>query len=233
MHLEAATLSFHNLDFSNIKIQLPQNLITSDSLKAYNLQAEDITLQLDPQLDINGHFTFYEGQGHLSLDIGQFIEDSRTDLVFDIKGFNMNRLLADISEEIYISGFMDISGRLSLGEEEPRFNARFNSVRRRGVRQVMNFGAVKMIASIGGGGGVQIGRSNFGYSRIAGEIDIDRGYLTLKGNAGTRGDNEYIIRGGLFGGINLSIHRDFRTISMSYLSERLKSEWEEIAAEIR
>jgi len=65
------------------------------------------------------------------------------------------------------------------------------------------------------------GTSDFPYGLIAGRAIIDNGYLTIRGLAGRKGDQEILIKRGTFKGINLFIDRDLNTINIQDLKNRI------------
>ncbi|MCM8762174.1 MAG: hypothetical protein NC929_02490, partial [Candidatus Omnitrophica bacterium] len=94
--------------------------------------------------------------------------------------------------------------------------------KKKGVKQLMNFGAIKVIASLSGGSAIKsFGTSDFPYGMIAGSVVIHHRYLTIEGLAGRKGHQELLIKKGLFKGINLFIDRRFNTIEIQDLRNRI------------
>ncbi|MDX9799322.1 MAG: hypothetical protein RBT05_10750 [Bacteroidales bacterium] len=113
-----------------------------------------------------------------------------------------------MNEEVYISGVMDIEGKGYYSNGSPVLELIFKTKKSKGVKQVMNFGAVKFISSLGGGNPIKsIGSANFRYNIISGKVRIKDGYLTIEGLAGKKGDKYFLVKSGLFGGINISIDK--------------------------
>jgi len=140
----------------------------------------------------------------------------------NIKGINLFCLVHSLNEDIYVSGILDIKGNGSLNKSEPDLDITFKSRKKNGVKQVMNFGAIKVIASLSSGSPIKsFGASDFPYSLIAGRAIIDNGYLTIKGLAGRKGEQEILIKRGLFKGVNLFIDRDLNTIKIQDLKNSI------------
>lgn len=138
-----------------------------------------------------------------------------------IRDINLSRLVHSLNEEIYVSGILDSEGKGSLNKDEPQFDIVFSSRKKKGIKQVMNFGAIKVISSLSGSPVKSFGRSDFPYGVIAGRAIINNGYLTIEGLAGKRGTQDILIKKGLFKGINLFIDRRFNTIKIEDLRHRI------------
>ena len=139
-----------------------------------------------------------------------------------IKGINLSRLIHSLNEEIYISGILDAKGKGSFNKDEPEFDIVFMSRKKKGVGQVMNFGAIQVIASLSGSNPIKsFGTSDFPYGVIKGRVIIDNGYLTIEGLAGRKGHQDILIKKGTFKGINLFIDRRFNTIKIEDIKHRI------------
>lgn len=139
-----------------------------------------------------------------------------------IKGINLSHLVHSLNEEIYVSGILDAEGKGSFNKDEPQFDVVFRSRKKKGIKQVMNFGAIKVISSLSGSSPIRsFGTSDFPYGVIAGRAVINNGYLTIEGLAGRKGNQDILIKKGIFKGINLFIDRRFNTIEIEDLQHRI------------
>jgi hypothetical protein len=117
-----------------------------------------------------------------------------------------------------------VDGNGVFTEKGPEIEVSFRSEPTRGVKQEMNFGAIRVIASLGGGSPIKaFGGSDFGYNLMAGRLTVKDNYLTIEGMAGRKGNQNFLIKGGLFGGINLSIDSDSNTIRIEELKRRINT----------
>lgn len=98
------------------------------------------------------------------------------------------------------------------------------SVNKRGVKKIMNFGAVKFFTTLAGGNPIKtIGTSNFYYGKIGMKITLKNNRLTIEGLLGERNGQQYIIKGRfLRNSINLTIDKSSNTIRISDLKERIQ-----------
>lgn len=128
----------------------------------------------------------------------------------------------DLNKDIYISGILDVYGKGFINEPGPDMEIVFRSVKKKGVDQMMNFGAISFIASFGGGNPIKaFGSSDLGYNTMAGRATINEGYLTIEGLAGQEGHRQFLIKGGAFKGVNLSIDKDSNTIKIQSLKNQI------------
>ena len=143
---------------------------------------------------------------------------------FEIEDFNIEKFVSSISDEIYISGVINVNGFLNFKGKDVEMETTIKSVRKRGVKQIMNFGAIKVLVAMSGGNPMKtIGSSNFYYSKIGIKITLKNNYLTLEGLAGERRNVQYMIKKSfLRQGINLTIDRNSNTIEISHFIRRIK-----------
>lgn len=211
-------LSVSGFSLKNTAINLPENILKIDKISFKGLSIDNIGSSFDDDLKGKGAFSFYEGEGNIDYHVHDLLPFPYISFDFKINNIDLLPLAKSLSDEIYISGAMDVEGRGHIAETGPVIEITFRSKRTRGVRQVMNFGAVKVISSLGGGTPAKsFGSSNFAYSSIAGRVTIQEGYLTVEGLAGERGGRQFLVRSGLFGGINLTIDKETNTIKMEEL----------------
>ncbi|MCD6408465.1 hypothetical protein J7L87_05385, partial [bacterium] len=144
---------------------------------------------------------------------------------FDIEDFNIEKFVSSISDEIYISGVINVNGFLNFKDKDVEMETTIKSVRKRGVKQIMNFGAVKVLVAMSGGNPIKsIGSSNFYYSKIGIKITLKNNYLTLEGLAGEKKNVQYMIKKSfLRQGINLTIDKKSNTIEISHFMRRIKN----------
>jgi len=167
-------------------------------------------------------FSFYGGNGLLTYDIEELCDKPPVSFKIRIKDINISRLVHALNEDIYVSGILDAEGNGSINKPEPDLEITFRSRKKKGVKQLMNFGAIKVIASLSGGSAIKsFGTSDFPYGMIAGRVTINNGYLTIEGLAGRKGHQEILIKKGLFKGVNLFIDRRFNTINIQDLRKRI------------
>lgn len=168
-------------------------------------------------------FSVYDGKGKISYLFKT--EPSFLNGKFYIKDFNIEKFVSSISDEIYISGIIDIRGFFNLKGKNVELETTIKSVKKKGVKQIMNFGAIKVLVAMSGGSPIKsIGSSNFYYSKIGIKINLKNNYLTLKGLAGEKKNVQYIIKKSFFRqGINLTIDKNSNTIEISHFIRRIKS----------
>lgn len=99
----------------------------------------------------------------------------------------------------------------------------FRSVEKRGVKQILNFGAVKALTALATGNPVRsLGQRDFPYQKMAGRVSIRNGYLTIEGLAGRKGESGYLLKSRPFGqGINVLVHTKTNTIRLEDFRKRL------------
>ena len=167
-------------------------------------------------------FSVYDGRGMVNYLIKT--EPFFLNAKFDIEDFNIEKFVSSISDEIYVSGVINVNGFLNFNGKDVEMETTIKSVRKRGVKQIMNFGAVKVLVAMSGGNLIKsIGSSNFYYSKIGVKITLKNNYLTLEGLAGKRRNVQYMIKKSfLRQGINLTIDRNSNTIEISHFIRRIK-----------
>lgn len=222
LSLNAPEISFLNYTLENLLIELPENRFEAGKLHFQKITAENLSGNFNEELKGSANFTLYGGKGRLTYDVREEKDAFSTSFGFDVKSINLSGLVSDLSEEVYISGILDVDGKGAFTQEGPEVEVSFRSKPARGVKQAMNFGAVRVLATLGGGSPIKtFGSSDFRYNLIAGRLTVKNDYLTIEGLAGRKGDQNFLIRGGLFGGINLSIDRDSNTIKIEELQRRI------------
>ncbi|HPP12095.1 MAG TPA: hypothetical protein PKW42_05115 [bacterium] len=137
---------------------------------------------------------------------------------------NLKQLCHDLNDQVIVSGIVKtaLQGKLSPGQHH--LVVTFESLPRFGVKQTLNFGAVKALAALGGGGSVRaITGADFHYSKMAGSLSLINGYLTLEGLAGRHGQYQYLLRSRPLGqGINVFVDPGMNTIRLEYFLGRLQ-----------
>jgi len=222
VYLKAESFTFLNYAFHNFYIDISRNQFGAKSVSFYKLSADDVKGTLNNITQGQVSFSFYGGKGYLTYNIEDLCARPPVSFNVNIKGINLSHLVHSLNEDIYISGILDAKGKGSLNTPEPDLDIIFESRKKKGVKQVMNFGAIKVIASLSGGNVIKsFGTSDFPYGLIAGRAIIDNGYLTIRGLAGRKGDQEILIKRGTFKGINLFIDRDLNTINIQDLKNRI------------
>ncbi|MBN1444486.1 MAG: hypothetical protein JW957_00055 [Candidatus Omnitrophica bacterium] len=201
---------------------MPENTFSADRIFFANLKAEKITGSFDDELKGKASFAMYEGTGAASYDIKEISPNPPVSYSVRVTDINITPLVQDLNRDIYISGIIDIDGKGFVNEPGPDMELVFRSKKKRGVEQLMNFGAISFIASFGGGNPIKaFGSSDLGYNMMAGRVTINEGYLTIEGLAGQDGHRQFLIRGGTFGGVNLAIDKDSNTIKIQRLKNRI------------
>jgi|LSQX01.3.fsa_nt_gb hypothetical protein len=175
-----------------------------------------------------GTFRFYNGNGSILYNISEL--SNKPDILFEfgINNTNLAQIVHSLNEEIYISGILDAEGKGVFVNNMLSLEMTFKSIRKKGIKQLMNFEAVKVLSSMGGGNPIKtLGSSNFGYSQMSGRIIVNNGYLTVEGLAGEKGGKQLLVKSGLFGGVNLSVDKKTNTIKIEELvniiAEQLKT----------
>lgn len=168
-----------------------------------------------------GNFSFYGGRGTFAYNIEDLCKKPPVLYRVNVKGIDISSLVHSLNRDIYVSGIIDAEGYGSFNKDEPQFDVVFKSRKKKGVKQVMNFGAIKVISSLSGSPVKSFGTSDFPYGLIYGRVIINKGYLTIEGLAGSKGTQEILIKKGLLKGINLFIDRRFNTIRIEDLRGRI------------
>jgi len=129
-----------------------------------------------------------------------------------------------LSEQILVSGIVKLSLQGQLSGHDYQVILDFQSQPKLGVKQTLNFGAVKALAALGGGGTIRaIASADFHYQKIAGTISLKKGYLTVNGLAGSYQHYQYLVRSARFGqGINVLVDPQMNTIRLPYLLARIQ-----------
>ncbi|MCM8829880.1 MAG: hypothetical protein NC824_02650 [Candidatus Omnitrophica bacterium] len=211
-----------NYEFQNFYIDLKENNFGADRISFYKLSADNVKGKFNDITQGYISFSFYGGNGSITYIIEEMCAKPPVSFKLGIKNINISRLVHALNEDIYVSGVIDAEGKGSINKPEPDLDITFKSRKKKGVKQVMNFGAIKVIASLSGGSAIKsFGTSDFPYGMIAGRAVIDNGYLTIEGLAGRKGHQELLIKKGMFKGINLFIDRRFNTIEIQDLRDRI------------
>jgi len=173
-------------------------------------------------------FSFFDGKGDLIFKLN-FIEPTFISN-FSIKNIDINKLTTSFNEKIIITGFMNILGNLNISKNNLEIETIFNSMKKRNVRQYMNFGAIQLLTSLSGTSPVKrVGSSNFYYKEIKGKISVKNNYLTIEGLAGEKGESQYlVIKPILLPGINILIDKRNNTIRIDELINRVNTVIERI-----
>lgn len=201
---------------------MPENTFSAEKFSFANLKTEKISGNFDDNLKGTAVFTLYEGQGSASYEIKELSAKPPVLYNAKVRDLNITPLVQDLNKDIYISGILDVDSKGFINEPGPDMEIVFRSKKKRGVKQLMNFGAISFIASFGGGSPIRtFGSSDLGYNTMAGRVTIDEGYLTIEGLAGKEGYKQFLIRGGFFGGVNLSIDKDLNTIRIQSLKNQI------------
>ncbi|MFN4226967.1 MAG: hypothetical protein ACK4F0_02350 [Candidatus Ratteibacteria bacterium] len=118
---------------------------------------------------------------------------------------------------------MNIKGQFNIGKDKFEIETFFNSVRKKGVKQLMNFSAIEILSSLSGDNPIKhFGTSNFYYNEIKGKILIKDNYFTIEGLIGEKNGNQYIITKPFFlPGINILVNKNRNTIELNELINRI------------
>ncbi|MCM8810198.1 MAG: hypothetical protein NC917_00910 [Candidatus Omnitrophica bacterium] len=118
---------------------------------------------------------------------------------------------------------MNIKGQFNIGKGKFEIETFFNSVKKKGVKQLMNLGAIEILSSLSGGNPIKhFGTSNFYYKDIKGKILIKDNHFTIEGFIGEKDGNQYIItKPFLLPGINILINKNRNTIELDELINRV------------
>ncbi|MCX7917596.1 MAG: hypothetical protein N2589_05660 [bacterium] len=119
---------------------------------------------------------------------------------------------------------MNFEGTFYLKGEKFEIETIFNSVRVKGKKQFMNFGAIQVLSSLSGGNPIKyVGGSNFYYKDIKGKISIKDNHFTIEGLLGEKNGNQYlVIKPLLLPGINILVNKRNNTIKLDELINRVK-----------
>lgn len=223
LSLNIPEISFLQYRLKDLSLHLPENRFSVDRLYFQRLTAEDLSGNFDEDIAGNVNLTLYGGKGNIRYNIKETDEGFVTSVSFSIKNLILSDLVRALSNnEVYISGILDVNGQGTFTGQGPEVTVVFRSKPVRGVKQVMNFSAIKVLASLGGGNPIKtFGSSNFGYKLIAGRVTIKENHLTLEGMAGEKGGQDLLVKGGFFSGVNLSIDRNSNTIKIEEIKHRI------------
>ncbi|HRR95186.1 MAG TPA: hypothetical protein P5150_00415 [Candidatus Ratteibacteria bacterium] len=165
-------------------------------------------------------FLFYDGKGKVNYEIGE-----KLNFDFSIKEMNLEKLILSLTKEIHISGIVNVDGNFEKEDENYIIESEILSVRKKGIKQIMNFGAVNFFATLAGGNPIKtIGSSNFYYGQMGMKITLKNNFLTLEGLLGEKENKQYLIKGvHLRNSINLTIDKNTNTIEISDLKERIQT----------
>jgi len=166
------------------------------------------------------NFLFYNGKGKINYSGEKVFKGE-----FFIDGLNIEKLVKELSKEIYISGIFNINGNFELEDGNYKLESKIVSIRKRRIKQIMNFGAVKFFTTLAGGNPIKmVGRANFYYGKIGLKITVKNNRLTIEGLLGEKNGQQYIIKGRfLRSSINLAIDKSSNTINISDLKKRIKT----------
>ncbi|MCX8082900.1 MAG: hypothetical protein N3D17_05850 [bacterium] len=221
LSIKAKDITILNYTLHNFYINLSENRFGAEKISFYKLSAYDVIGTLNDITYGDASFSFYGGKGSLKYRIEDLCAKPPVSFTANIRGINISPLVHSLNEDIYISGILDAEVRGSLNKDTPDIDVVFRSKKKRGIKQVMNFGAIKVISSLSGSPIKSFGSSDFPYGVIAGRVTMNNGYLTIEGLAGRKGLHEILIKKGVFKGINLFIDRRFNTIKIEDLQRRI------------
>ncbi|MCM8803895.1 MAG: hypothetical protein NC833_01410 [Candidatus Omnitrophica bacterium] len=221
MFLQSEYLKFKNIELKNFSIQVPQNKFLCKGLNFYNLKIEDIELFFNKNLEGYSNFYFYDGTGKVNFKLD--VSFSNIKGFFTIDNININKLAISLNDKIVINGLINLVGSFNILKGNLELDTIFKSIKKKGVKQYMNFGAIEFITSLSGTNPIKrVGTSNFYYSNISGKISIKNNRLTIEGLAGEKGENQYLVtKPFLLPGINLLIDKRNNTIEINELINRV------------
>lgn len=188
----------------------------------YNLKIKDIEGFFNKNFEGYLNFYFYDGIGRIDFKLGD-LNFSSINGFFTIDNININKLALSLNDKIVINGLINLKGSFNISKEDLELEAIFKSIKRKGIKQYMNFGAIEFITSLSGANPIkQFGTSNFYYNNIGGKISIKNNHLTIEGLLGEKGENQYLItKPFLLPGINLLIDKRSNTIEINELINRV------------
>ena len=161
---------------------IPPGTFSSDAISFRNFGMTGVNGHFNNDLEGENLFSFYGGDGRINYSFSGNTDQASLSFSFRLENVDLSGFAASLNKDVYVSGRMDIEGSGNFSEGVRALEISFRSRRTRGVKQVMNFGAVKAISSLGGGNPVKaVGGSNFGYSLIAGRVTIRNEFLTVEG----------------------------------------------------
>ena len=197
------------------------NNFTFKNIPFHNIEG---TLKVNHELKGKFDFYFFEGKGTGSVEIKKMFEEPSLTVKFDVKDINFLSAAHHISEEMYISGFANVDGHFTFSKNQPEFEVTVYSVKKKGVKQVMNFGAVKVLMALGSGNPVKtMGGKDFSYAKLAGKVNLKNGFLIIDGLAGKKGRYQYLLKSGFgIGGINVFMDTSMNTIKLKDFQKRIR-----------
>lgn len=219
MNVSVNSFNYKNYHIKNLYLTFPGEF-SCDYVYFKKLKIEEINGYLNSFKKGKINFLFYDGKGKINYTGGEFFKGN-----FLIDGLNIEKLVKKLSEEIYISGIFNISGNFELEDNNYKLESKIVSVRRRRIKQIMNFSAVKFFTTLAGGNPIKmVGSSNFYYGKVGMKIMVKNNRLTIEGLLGEKNGKQFIIKGRfLRNSINLTIDKNSNTINISDLKKRIKT----------
>jgi len=213
------SFNYKSYHIENLYLAFPGKF-SCDDIYLKNLKIEKINGYLNSFENGEINFLFYDGKGKIKYAGGKVLKGE-----FLIDGLNIGKLVKKLSKEIYISGIFNINGNFELGDGNYKLESKIVSVRKRRIKQIMNFGAVKFFTTLAGGNPIRmVGSSNFYYGKMGLKITAKNNRLTIEGLLGEKNGQQYIIKGRfLRSSINLAIDKSSNTINISDLKKRIKT----------
>jgi len=213
------SFNYKNYHIENFYITFPGKF-SCDDIYLNNLKIEKISGYLNSFRNGEINFLFYDGKGRINYSGGKVFKGD-----FSIDGLNIEKLIKKLSKEIYISGIFNIDGNFKFEDKNYKLESKIFSVRKRGIKQIMNFGAVRFFTTLAGGNPIRmVGRANFYYGKIGLKITAKNNRLTIEGLLGEKKGQQYIIKKKfLRNSINLTIDKNSNTINISDLKKRIQT----------
>ena len=219
MNVFINSFNYKNYHIENLYLAFPGEF-SCDDVYLKKVKIEKINGYLNSFKNGEINFLFYDGKGKINYSEEKVFKGD-----FFIDGLNIEKLVKELSKEIYISGIFNIDGNFELEDGNYKLESKIVSVRKRRIKQIMNFGAVKFFTTLAGGNPVRmVGSSNFYYGKMGLKIIVKNNRLTVEGLLGEKNGKQYIIKGRfLRSSINLSIDKSSNTINISDLKKRIKT----------
>ncbi len=219
MSISVNSFNYKNYHIENLYLVFPGEF-SCDDIYLKNLKIEKINGYLNSFKNGEINFLFYDGKGRINYTGEKVFKGE-----FFIDGLNIEKIVKELSKEIYISGIFNISGNFEMKDGNYKLESKIVSVRKRRIKQIMNFSAVEFFTTLAGGNPIKmVGRTNFYYGKIGLKVMVKNNRLTIEGLLGEKNGKQFIIKGRfLRSSINLSIDKNSNTINISDLKKRIKT----------
>jgi len=211
----------------NLFVNSDDTSFNCKSLKYNNIVMNDIIGVIKGNNSYKGEFSFlfYNGKGECNFTLLNLFQNPEIFTEFKLKEISISSLFNSLNPQIYVSGIMNLKGYAKLNKTDKEIEVVFDTSKKKGEKQFLNFAAVKALLHFGASSLITSARkTNYSYKKLAGKITLKNGYLTIEGLAGEKGENQYLVRSGYFGPrINILVNKKTNTIKLEDFRKRIRN----------